>query len=75
MNKLLSQQNQIIVLKGYVFMEGKMLWDKFTKEGKVTDYLEYRKHINGAEAEVKMELEKVDQNQCFGISNKGTERR
>lgn len=56
-------------------MEGKMLWDKFTKEGKVSDYLEYRKHINGAEAEVKMELEKVDQNQCFGVSNKRTERR
>ena len=28
-------------------MEGKMLWDKFTKEGKVADYLAYRKYING----------------------------
>ena len=56
-------------------MEGKMLWDKFAKEGKVSDYLEYRKHINGEEAEVKMELEQGGQNQCFGISDKGTERR
>jgi len=56
-------------------MEGKMLWDKFTKEGKVADYLEYRKHINGLEAEVETELGKFDQNQCFGVSDKGTERR
>ncbi|MBQ5884046.1 MAG: hypothetical protein IIW72_05900 [Clostridia bacterium] len=56
-------------------MEGKMLWDKFAKEGKVSDYLEYRKYINGEEAEVKMELEQSGQNQCFGISDKGTERR
>ena len=56
-------------------MEGRMLWDKFTKEGKVEDYLEYRKHINGAEAEVKTELTGIDQNQCFGVSDKGTEHR
>ena len=56
-------------------MEGKMLWDKFTREGKVEDYLNYRKHINGMEAEVKMELEEFGQNQRFGISDKGTERR
>ncbi|MBO7179495.1 MAG: hypothetical protein J6V78_04060 [Clostridia bacterium] len=56
-------------------MEGKMLWDKFTENGKVADYLEYRKYVNGEEAEVKMELTDIDQNQCFGISDKGTERR
>jgi hypothetical protein len=70
-----------IALKGYVFMEGKVLWDKFTREGKVSDYLAYKNHvksINGMEAEVTqmtppMELTENGENQCFGISNKGTE--
>ena len=61
-------------------MEGKMLWDKFMKNGKVSDYLAYRKYINGTEAEVSviddcMELTEIDKNQRFGVSNKGTERR
>ena len=61
-------------------MEGKMLWDKFAKNGKVSDYLAYRKYINGTEAEVSviddcMELTEIDKNQRFGVSNKGTERR
>lgn len=61
-------------------MESKMLWDKFTKEGKVADYLAYRKCVNGMEAEVSviddcMELKKIDKNQCFGVSSEGTERR
>ena len=61
-------------------MESKMLWDKFAREGKVSDYLAYRKYINGLEAEVSviddcLELKKVDKNQCFGVSDKGTERR
>ena len=61
-------------------MEGKMLWDKFTENGRVADYLAYRKYINGMEAEVSviddcLELKKVDKNQCFGISDKGTEHR
>ena len=56
-----------------------MLWDKFMKNGKVSDYLAYRKYINGTEAEVSviddcMELTEIDKNQCFGVSNKGTER-
>ena len=58
-----------------------MLWDKFTREGKVSDYLAYKNHvngINGVEAEVTqtkqpMELTGNDKNKCFGISNKGTE--
>ncbi len=61
-------------------MESKMLWDKFARNGKVSDYLEYRKYINGLEAEVSviddcMELTEIDKNQRFGVSNKGTERR
>jgi hypothetical protein len=60
-------------------MEGKMLWDKFAKNGKVSDYLAYRKNINGTGAEVSviddcMELTEIDKNQRFGVSNKGTER-
>ena len=59
-------------------MESKMLWDKFLKNGKVSDYLAYRKYINGAEAEVSviddcMELTGIDKNQRFGVSDKGTE--
>lgn len=61
-------------------MKSKMLWDKFARNGKVSDYLEYRKYINGLEAEVSviddcMELTEIDKNQRFGVSNKGTERR
>lgn len=54
-------------------MEGNALWAKFAKGGKINDYLEYRNYINGAEAEVKTELTEIDQNQCIGISDKGTE--
>jgi hypothetical protein len=54
-------------------MEGKVLWEKFAKEGKVADYLEYKRHVDNAEAEEKMELTGIDRNQCFGVSDKGTE--
>ncbi len=64
--------------KAKCFGEGKMLWDKFTENGRVADYLAYRKYINGMEAEVSviddcMELKKIDKNQCFGVSDTGTE--
>ncbi len=53
-------------------MESDMLWDKFTKQGKVSDYLEYKKSVNNAFDINKTELESVDRNKCSGFSDKRT---
>ncbi len=51
-------------------MDEKELWEKFTTDGKVSDYLEYRKHLDMLG---KMELKLCDENKCNGLSGEGTE--
>ena len=57
---------------GDVFMDEKELWEKFAADGKVDNYLEYRKHL---EMQGKMELKLCDENKCGGLSDKRTEYR
>ena len=53
-------------------MDEKELWEKFAADGKVDNYLEYRKHL---EMQGKMELKLCDENKCGGLSDKRTEYR
>ena len=53
-------------------MDEKELWEKFAADGKVDNYLEYRKHL---EMQGKMELKLCDENKCGGLSDRRTEYR
>ena len=53
-------------------MDEKELWEKFKKDGKIDNYLEYRKHLDMlGETELKL----CDENKCSGFGDKRTEYR
>ena len=53
-------------------MDEKELWEKFAQDGKIDNYIEYRKHL---EMLSKTELELCDENKCIGHCDKRTEYR
>ena len=52
-------------------MNEKELWEKFYKDGKIADYLEYRNCVNMKNAE----LEQSAENNCTRTGNQRTEYR
>ena len=50
-------------------MDEKELWERFKRDGKVEDYLEYRRYLDMLG---KMELDQSEQNQYTGIGDPGT---
>lgn len=52
-------------------MDSQELWEKFTRDGKIDGYLEYRRHL---EMQAEAELKLCDENQRPGACDKRTER-
>lgn len=53
-----------------MFMDSQELWEKFTRDGKIDGYLEYRRHL---EMQAESELKLCDENQRPGACDKRTE--
>ncbi len=53
-------------------MDEQAFWERFTEDGRIENYLKYRK--NATEA-ARMEFDNSDKNNSSGIGDKGTERR
>lgn len=51
-------------------MEENELWDKFTANGRVDDYLKYREYV---EMNARTELKPIDENKHCGLSDKRTD--